>query len=310
MTTIRTNTLPFFALAVASWAALGGWFGGGAFAQNHGDFLPTSLNFGSSITGVAWSTPGNNLPSFVATVTQAGTAVGTIDFSYDTWTGNYTYIGITAGAGIAGGFFMNHDTSVVPGFQLDWVQVILPATTLAGNNAWNAPNGSAFPDTVNTRSPAYPFQSLPVTPAVPPGVPTVAMYDYPDRFAAQGNQTWRAELGLVALDPATAQARIIGTFVWGFGVTGNPAGVTAAPPLSWGAASSTFDATLASAFSGSPVNGVTGTAWTFDDDPADFSVFAVPEPGALALFVLGCASFGLPRGLRFLFETSTYKPPV
>src|SRR6185312_4768088 len=124
MTPILANTLRFFALAVTLWTALGGWFGGVALGQNHGDFLPATPNFGTSITGFAWTTPGNQLPSFVAGVTQGGATVGTIDFSYDTWTGNYTYIGTVAGAGIAGGFFMNNGVSVVPGFQLDWVQVI------------------------------------------------------------------------------------------------------------------------------------------------------------------------------------------
>jgi hypothetical protein len=210
--------------------------------------------------------------------------VGNIDFTYNTWTGS-TIPGstFTVGGALAGGFFSNGTCQPAQGWQLGWVQIV--SSTFSGNNVWGAPNGTWFPDTADKADPDYPFQSLPV--AANP-MPNPAFQDFPNRFPNLGDQFWLAELGLVCKNFTTHECDIVGTFDWGFNVTGTvpgPGGVTSVAPFGWGAPSANYLATLQASFNG--LNG--STAWTFS---TDCSNCCVPEPTALALLFLALALAG------------------
>lgn len=247
---------------------------------DHGTFLPDApfqLGNPATVNVTAWSTADADVTAFNQNVSQGGKNVGTINFNYDTLTG--TTVARRAnvfGAGLSGGFTTrpNAGIGIVDGFALSWAQVVLPATTLAGRNSWNSPNGSAFPDTANTTSPAYPALTVSRGPA-----PTIGFRDYPIRGTTAG--TWRAELALVGIDEDTHTIRIVDTFGWGFVVTAAPASVTPFAPRAWGPATATFDTTLRNAFSGpdgAGINGVHGTAWTVEDNLNTFPVFTFPAP--------------------------------
>jgi hypothetical protein len=257
----------------------------GTARANHGTYLPnTSFTLGSGASQITVNNWSNTAPtSFTPNVTQNGTTVGSLIFNYDSWTGFLTSSPstIAVGAGLSGGFNISNGITVVPGYTLAWAQVVLPVTTIAGNNSWSAPNGTAFPDTSGTTSPAYPFLFV----AVGSPAPTDGFQDFPDRFPSSGDQTWEAEDALVGIDSATDTMRIVDSFLWGYGVTDSPAGVTSNAPSLWGAPSTTFVNTETDAFSATGINGVSGTTWTIENNVTLYPVFAVPEPNGVALLL-------------------------
>lgn len=276
----------------------------GAMAQTYGRFL-------DPLPPGMWQNSGGNNPAaptqfdrnvMAVDKINGGTAqVGTIRFDYDT----YDLGNGSVGAGLEGGFYLANGFQLKQGWNLGWVQIV--RSTRSGANDWNLPgnqDGGWFPD-ATPQNPFYPFPDgnglLNPAPPANPGQPTVgnkirgAFTDYPNRFTANGNQFWSAELGLVALNK-TADAngsfemRVIGTFLWGFGVTGgtNP-GVQASNPLLWGAPTQNFLDTLNTFYSGNPVGGsggqnqVTGERHHF---VYNTNVF-IPTPATLALIGLG-----------------------
>jgi hypothetical protein len=267
----------------------------------HGTYLPSApFGLGSPLVlnVTSWTNTDANTPVFARAVSQEGTPVGNINFNYDTYTGavaaGYANTGATAvGAGLSGGFNIGAGVTTVPGFTLAWAQVVSPATTIPGANQWNSPQppapGAAFPDTSNTTSPSYAFLTVAAGPA-----PTIGFQDFPFRYPSSGNQTWLAEDALVGINTTTDTMRIVGSFLWGFGVTMTPAGVTANAPSSWGPVTTTFDSTETNAFSATGINGVSGTTWTIQNDLALYPVFAVPEPATVGLLlVVGLAGLSL-----------------
>ncbi len=261
-----------------------------AARADHGTYLPSASFFTGGTTPTAridsWGFTDATTPVFNANVVYNGVTEGTINFNYDTFTGTTlppatfpaTPAVSLAGAGLSGGFNIGQNVGVIAGFSLAWVQVVLPGTTIAGQNAWNAANGSGFPDTQDTTSPIYPFQTVAVG-----ANPTVGFVDFPFRYPSQGNQTWRAELGLVALNNSTHQIRPVESFIWGFDVTKSPEGVSMSPPQQWSPVNDTFDNILITSF-----NGTKGTLWTMQDVPSVYPIFTMitPEPGCLNILLL------------------------
>ena len=140
-----------------------------------------------------------------------------------------------------------------------------------------AAHGSSFPDTATKATPNYPYQSLPV--ALPANqTPTVSFQDFPNRFATAANQTWTAELGLVAENTATDTAYLIDSFYWGFNVAANTGAITAVTPYSWSSPSSNYINTLTADFNGAGGS----TKWTFYSSPgiANEVPMSALHPGA------------------------------
>jgi len=149
---------------------------------------------------------------------------GSAKFDYDTISlNNGTY----GGAALGGGFFLDVDQGfrVIDGFTLAWAQIVLdPQQT--GQNDWSLPTSDAgwFPD-ANPASPAYGFSQLDVVPPSPPGTPTLAFTDDPDRKYASGQNHWLSELALVGIsntpnlkinNQSFTEVRVVDSFIWGF----------------------------------------------------------------------------------------------
>lgn len=224
----------------------------------------------------------------VGNVIHNGIRLGELRFSYANWSGRTDGMPgapNTGGGALAGGFYPKMNPNVVPKLdqgKLAWIQVV--QADLSGVNVWRAPDGTPFPDTTNTLSPKYPHQNLPggLNPAPAPG-PEAAFQDFPNRFPTGANQHWHAELGLALMDNITREARIIGTFSWGFRI--DAAGVVRRQwPANWGTPSAAYMQTLQDAFSGPNgrgLNGVHGTLWDINQRPA---YNLIPTPATAALF--------------------------
>jgi hypothetical protein len=277
-----------------------------SFAQTYGRFLdPLPPGIWQNAAGNNPATPFQFDRNVMAVdkINGGMAQVGTIRFDYDTY--NAGGPNGRVGAGLEGGFFMANNFQLKQGWNLGWVQIV--RSTFSGNNDWNLPanqDGGWFPD-ATPQNPFYPFPDgnglLDPAPPNPPGQPTVgqkirgAFTDYPNRFTVMGNQIWRAELGLVAKNKTpdasgSHEMRVIGTFLWGFDVTGAPnPGVSPDFPAFWGAPTQNFLNILNTYYSGNPVGGsggqnqVTGERHHF---VYNTNVF-IPTPATLALIGLG-----------------------
>lgn len=250
---------------------------------NNGRYLPNTFDLG----GISNETYfGAGPTEYTQQVTYSGDVFGDFNFTYDRWVGDHTGSGLRTGGGVlAGGFTQSPNIETKQNFQFSWVQIV--SSTFSGNNAWGAPNGNWFPDTPNRTDPRYPFLSLPIAGNGNPAV-TPAMQDFPNRFFVDGNQTWRAELALVLIDPAIHEMRIVGSFTWGFDIVGDPnRALNAFAPGNFNiGGSGTLVTTLEDAFDG---NGLTGgnpansTQWFINPDVAG-AYTVIPAPaGMLAL---------------------------
>lgn len=279
--------------AVAALAAVFAVGGTALTAQaNNGRYLPDNFDLGG-ISNESYFGAGPT--EYNQQVAWSGDTFGDFHFTYDRWVGDHTGSGLRTGGGvIAGGFTQSPNIETKLNYEFSWVQIV--SSTFSGNNAWGAPNGSWFPDTTDRADPQYPFRNLPIAgngnPAVSPG-----FQDFPNRFFASGNQTWRAELALVLIDAAAHEMRIVGSFTWGFDMVGDP-NPRALNPFAPGNFVSGGSANLASvlgdAFDG---NGLTGgnpansTPWFINPDltgaytviPAPAGVLALAAGGLLAV---------------------------
>lgn len=258
----------------------------GTAKANNGRYLPNRANL-SGINNFAYYPPGPAV-EYDANVPIGTNSVGQVHFTYDLWNGISATTGnITGGGCLAGGLEQDPNLIVNSHCQLGWVQIV--SATLAGTNEWGAPNNTWFPDTNNGRtSPSYPFQSLPVAVANPPVTP--AFQDFPNRFINGGNQTWRAELALCAINTSALEVCIIGSFTWGFDVSVNNPNFRPSAPGAWTVGGSNqLLTTLTDAFDG---NGLTGgnpassTSWLVHQDCSDCLSF-VPAPGAIGVVMTG-----------------------
>lgn len=254
-------------------------------------YLPNpGFNLGSSTNNQYGGATTTFTPAVNALVTvnsnNVSMNVGNLSFEYNTY-GSATGANapfFSGGAAQSGGFFFggNPNIQVDPGFQLSWAQIV--RSTFSGNNVWSAPNNTWFPDTTTTTNPAYPFLSIAKT-GNTLNQPSVAFQDFPNRFPAQGAQTWLAELGLVAINTTEHEVRVIGTFDWGFGVTnanpGTIANITATTPFGWGAPTANYMTTEQDFF-----NPASNGDWTIDQNAA---FFATPEPASVVLLILAIA---------------------
>jgi len=258
--------------------------------------------------------------AFNKNVVVGGNTLGSVAFDYDTYVDAANTPPESAGAGLAGGFYLGNNAAVIPGYTLDWVQTI--TTTITGANQFNLPNTGAgeFPDADPTDAdaaafraaqtpplpvlnptfaPAYVFTSPTVNP--PTAVPTIGFVDLPGRSFADGAQTWTAELGLVAISNAkngngVRTVDVIDSLLWGFSINVGPNGVSKFSPNSFGPPTASYLSTLNNFYSGvSPDvggnDGVDTDLYDFVYDPN--ALVLVPEPGTFALLVLG--GFGMFR---------------
>ncbi|HPF41263.1 MAG TPA: hypothetical protein P5081_17355 [Phycisphaerae bacterium] len=244
---------------------------------------------------------------------------GTIRFDYDTFTfppGN------AAGGGyLSGGFFMNPQIRLKPGFTLGWVQTVTSDYT--GDNEWNLPaqNAGWFPDAdPMDRAPGdfgpsdtllAPTYILNLPDANTTGTaPTLGFTDRPGRAFANGNQTWLAELGLTCISNTATldiggqmfrDVRVIDTFLWGFNFNGLPvanpgepgiANVGADAPSFWSDPTPTYLNTLNGFYDGmgggGGDNGMGGMLPALATDLYHFSNNSncfelIPEPATLLL---------------------------
>jgi hypothetical protein len=255
---------------------------------NNGRYLPN----GFDLTGIDSETYfGAGPTEYNQQLVYSGDVIGDFHFTYDRWSGNDTASGRATGGGVlAGGFTTSPFFETKQNFELSWVQIV--SSTFSGANDWGAPNGAWFPDTTGRNDPRYPFRSLPTTPGA--GTPAVdpEFQDFPNRYFFQGNQTWRAELGLVLIDMATNELRVLGSFTWGFDIIGDPnvRSITSVAPGGFtpGGSSQLFD-TLNDAFDG---NGLTGgnpansKVWFINPDAAG-AYTIIPAPGTMLAFAAG-----------------------
>lgn len=280
-----------------------------SFAQTYGRFLDPPPQ---GIPGFWQNAAGNNPAApfqfdrdvmAVDKINGGAAQVGTIRFDYDTYNAGDGDVG----AGLEGGFYLANGIQLKQGWNLGWVQIVRSTFTgTAAVNNWHLPvnHGGWYPD-ATPQNPFYPFPDgnglLNPAPPNPPGQPTVgqkirgAFTDYPARDTADGNQFWRAELGLVAKNKTpdasgSFEMRVIGTFLWGFDVNGAPnPGVSPINPTLWGVPTQDFLDTLNTYYSGNPVGGsggqnqVTGERHHF---VYNTNVF-IPTPATLALIGLG-----------------------
>jgi hypothetical protein len=87
--------------------------------------------------------------------------VGTIDFDYNIWTGLTSRDRKTGAAALVGKFTFDGSGMVAlkPGLRMGWVQTI--RATVSGDNEWDAPNDTQYPDTKNMQTnPDYKFEEL------------------------------------------------------------------------------------------------------------------------------------------------------
>lgn len=294
----RTTRSRFPALARMVFTACAAFASSTSLGQTHGTYLPGSLKLNDpdppnkTYSNETWSS--KTITDFTKNVNDADgkTKVGSIAFSYDTFTATYNFTdkkGATtktpvAGAGIAGGFFKDPKAGVklAEDFKLRWVQIVQSSVT---SNKWGAGKDTWYPDTLNKGDdPSYPYQFLPggVTPKV---APDQAMQDFPLRVFAGSDINWQAMLALAALNPKTCEARVIGMFEWGFDLTKDNK-VTADAPHGWtqdAKGMATLTDTLTKYFDGKKHGEVTSKAWTIN---IKSPWVAIPTPATAALLSL------------------------
>jgi hypothetical protein len=271
--------------------------GSGVAQANYGRFLKDPAN--SSIVQ-AYGNAGGANPAAPITFDQVVDCpdcgqVGTIKFDYDTYTGKPG--NSDGGAALSGGFYLGAGVTLAPGHTLGWVQMVV--ATRAGANDWgiNTANPATFPD-ATPADPRYPFTTTAAVPPNPPGAPTLGFQDFPGRNFAGGAQSWLAELALVCFTApdqnGVVQAYVIDSFLWGFGVTVAPNGITADPPSLWGPATATFLNIMNDYYDGTPPsppadNTIVSAKYTFQNGCDDCFVKAVPEPEVYAMLLSGLA---------------------
>lgn len=228
--------------------------------------------------------------------------VGTLRFSYDTYLGAAgTDAAGGGGAILAGGFYAGNGWRAKDGLNLAWVQTVTAIRTGgSGITDWNLPatNAGEYPD-AGRNDPRYTITNPPQFPAGI-GAPTLGFQDIPSRFFADGNQSWTAELALVAITKnADGQGfktvNVIGSLLWGFSLNTPANTVTALQPTLWGAPTASFLNTLNSFYSGNLVGGggalptgggplpqVRGEKFRF---VANTNVF-IPTPGTIGIMAL------------------------
>jgi hypothetical protein len=290
----RNRIAWLFSIAIfahAGWPSL-------AFAQ-HGRYLrdpPASNVVGS------W---GNFKPTaFDMKVTVGKNTFGTIDFDYDTFLrpGARPNGG---GAALSGGFYLSNNWKVGNGLTLEWAQVVtatITGTDPAQNFKLPAKNAGAYPDADASNAanplgfaPVYPFTTTSLNP--PNGVPApfLGFRDASSRNFSDGNQSWLAELALVAVAAPDAKGvttvDVIDTFDWGFNLTAAPNSIKSLSPFGLGPPSAEFLATENSFYSGMSPNvggntGVVTPKYHFVYDPDVLSA-AVPEPSSWVMAAIG-----------------------
>lgn len=256
----------------------------GPSAANHGRYLPDVPLSDLDLIDPVWAGPngpGSPPVEFNAEVVCPDMGrIGEIRFTYDVWVAemdvNDTRL-VTTGAGLAGGFWADENCVLCSGYQWGWVQVV--RATFSGDNIWNAPNGERFTDTDQKQDPDYPFEELPPLTNPPNPLPTVGFYDLPNRFPRRGEQFWEAELGLVCKNLATADMKVVATFLWGFSIL-LPDGLVSMPPGFWSDASTQYINTITSNFSG--LDG--SVQWQVE---RGYCRCIIPEPASVTLVVIG-----------------------
>jgi hypothetical protein len=242
-----------------------------------------------------------NVTNFDRPVVVNGQVIGNIRFDYNTYLAAvpnpFTFVG---GAALAGGFFANPGVTVSGNCEIGWIQTV--TATQSGENIWDAPGGTTFPDTLTGANPDYSLTRLPDGRVLPQ--PSVGFQDFPFRTFDQ-DQGFLAELGLVCKctepnpdpnGPPLMMAHILGTFLWGFSVDAADATITPTSPMAWGPPTATYTNTLRMYFDGNtrwhdlnnPNQRFTSTMWSFDTDVSGCFTIA-PEPSTFVLFALGLA---------------------
>ena len=247
-------------------------------------FLPAAP-FGFGTLGDAYNY-GANLTNFDQNALDHALNIGNITFDYNTYGGlpGGVAANFNGGGVMAGKFIAAPDVALKTGYSTFWVQTV--TSTISGQNEWGAANGTEFPDTQSAKTdPQYPFQTLPSGAAATQN--SANFQDFPNRSPQSGNQTWIAELALVAENPTTHNAHVIESMLWGFGITnanpGTIANITPTAPSNWGAPTASFMATERNSFDGTGGS----TLWTFDT----LQAFVTPEPGAIAMGAAGLCLF-------------------
>lgn len=222
---------------------------------------------------------------------------GQIRFDYNTWNlaGNPSPGG---GGALTGGFFMNPGVTVKPGFALHWIQIVGRDTTTNGANDWGLPplgQNTPFPD-ADATSPVYPYESL--LPGVNPNpAPTLGFTDFPARSFANGNQTWISELALTCIANDAGpngfrEVRVVGSFLWGFGLM-LPNVIDRIEPGLWGVATNDLINTFNEYYDGMSPDGQATPRHSFANNTNCF----VPEP-ATAMLLVVAAGLMVRRRLR------------
>lgn len=271
-------------------------------AADHARYLPKEP--GGTPGEWVWNNVGGPNGTEVDFDVKQGTAkVGVLKFSYDTYVdvpkpGDTFFDG---GAGMAGGFTMADGFMLKPDFSLSFVQTVI--ATKSGNNEWEAPDGTAFPDSMDPKNvraerstPEYAqqflFDDLMANGAgLDPKFSDVALRRFKD-----GAQTWRAELGLAAVNAKSKEVRVIANVAWGFDMWVAPTEqITDVKPTLLAAPTAQYMDTLTKYFDNVADNQpgkASAVVWTFNRMNA---FMAVPEPGAGWLAALASAALGMRR---------------
>ncbi len=283
-----------------AWILLVGLIGLTQSAEGQNRYFPPTTPYVLP-NGVTVQSYGTGFTQFDRAVTDTvkNIEAGTIRFDYNTWNGPGTPSTFGGGA-LTGGFFMANDVAVKPGYSLHWLQIVGRDTTTNGSNDWGlgqqAQNGP-FPD-ADATTPVYPFEDL-LSGVNPNPAPTLGFTDFPARPYAWGNQTWAAEIGLtcIANNAGTdgfRDVRVVGSFLWGFGVSTVPNNsITRAEPSLWGVATNDFINTFNSYYDGMSPDGQATPRFRLANNRNCF----VPEPSTGLLLIVVAVSV-LRRGRR------------
>ena len=133
--------------------------------------------------------------------------------------------------------------------------------------------------------------------------------DIPLRRFADGDQFWRAELGLVGVDRTNKEVRVIANVLWGFDVHAATKTISPRSPIPLENPTTQYLDTLTRYFDNNPNNqpGKPGTVvWTFNRNMA---LMAVPEPSLLAM-VVPAAAFLMFAKLKRALTRIEAKVPI